>query len=263
MNIELQDSIRSTSTDLSQEISILRQVTNERFDSLKETLTAVAKQLTQKALARNPHHELAFSNHYSHIATTQTTQDPTEIYYQQDASLHSFIAEGCDSGCSCQYHHYRPQCRVSPTWLDSFIGRLFVTYSAIPMLDPRPCTGIGCKLKRKNHLSSSYYFPKWIVSRAVFFTTSWNCFIGSGTTLHLRVPRVNEDPHVWRSIECGDIKGLQKLFSLQKALPTDIRSSEASLILVSSLHSSAKLMSTYAFTVYPLGKTMGDSGLFG
>lgn len=140
----------------------------------------------------------------------------TPMVYFRAASLHS-----CLHICTCACHKMRHS--QSPTSLKSTFGSLFLHYNTIPFFQRANCDVSSCKVKSRSSLRLYYAFPQWLIARSIEFTLSWSSITGAGSSLHLRVPRVN--PHldyIYRTSAYNDIRYIQVQIAEKYILPTDV-----------------------------------------
>jgi hypothetical protein len=141
------------------------------------------------------------------------------------------LPDRCPGTCCCQCHTFSRSSFLS--WAHTFAGRLFITYNSFPILSPRPCDRTDCRARSKSSISLTYFFPRWLLLRALHVTMSFDAVVGIGANLHLRVPRIIPNDHfIWKCINSADVAGIQALLASKQAYPTDIDSQGRSLLLV-------------------------------
>ena len=91
---------------------------------------------------------------------------------------------GCDRICPCRCHHVERF--TSPASLTPIIGRLFVGYTGLPLLNRRSCDRISCQRgNRQIHVQIAYLFPIWFFLRLITLTITQ---VSSTFALRLKVP---------------------------------------------------------------------------
>ncbi|KAI0475240.1 ankyrin repeat-containing domain protein [Xylariaceae sp. FL0804] len=142
-------------------------------------------------------------------------------------SIDTLFTSLCDPSCTCQCHH--TSASRTWNWLRRFVGRLFFSYNHVPYLDPRPCNRAACRARSGSSIRFTYFFPAWLVSRALHVTAALETITGPGADLHFRVPRVIPDEHpVWGAM--SSISHLQLMLTNKILYPTDINSFGQSLL---------------------------------
>jgi hypothetical protein len=121
----------------------------------------------------------------------------------------------CPRGCSCQCHT-RASIRT-PLWLRSVFGLLFWTYSS--SISMRPCNYPPCRKGLGKH-HFTYYFPPWLVSRAIVASANLDNLSGAGAKVLISIPPiVPEEGHlVWSLVMAGNLEQLQNLLASDKNL---------------------------------------------
>ena len=75
----------------------------------------------------------------------------------------------CDHLCVCQCHRFTNL--VSPNALSQVIGKLFIGYVGLPLLNSRKCNRVSCRRKRNRmEIRVCYLFPVWFVLRFIALT---------------------------------------------------------------------------------------------
>lgn len=143
------------------------------------------------------------------------------------------ISHKCRSICRCRCH--KSTSIVSPGYLQAAVGAFFLSYSAMPTFGNLPCDTAGCRRTQGSRIQLHYYLPKWLFSRAVQFTVSWDSLSGTGASLHLKLPRViDPSDGVWEIIRCKGLVHLRQRFAWKQNSPADVSPAGMSLLLVSS-----------------------------
>lgn len=143
----------------------------------------------------------------------------------------SVANQRCGLLCGCRCHvrtHFK-----TPRSLSRIFGLLFYSYSG-SLLPGRPCNYPHCKKSGDQSSQFTYYFPTWMVARAVSITSTYRDLSGLGASWALKVPRVISDrARIWYLIEAGNLRGVQDEFTKKLASPFDINITGGSLLLVS------------------------------
>lgn len=138
----------------------------------------------------------------------------------------------CAQSCTCQCHqHGHIQ---SPKWLRSVFGTLFLRYNTIPLLSARQCDIQACR-STVSSMQLSYCFPKWLISRAIYVTTSWDSLAGSGASLCYQVPRVLCKSGPFTALEFDDISWIKRAIMSKELFPNDVNGFGRTLLHVSRL----------------------------
>lgn len=94
----------------------------------------------------------------------------------------------CDPLCRCQCHLMS---RVTtPRWLRRFVGVLFFSYASTPILGKRSCNFPDCRGLAISSMQLQYYFPPWVLSRCLSFSTTWDNLTATGMNLSFRLPKL-------------------------------------------------------------------------
>jgi hypothetical protein len=121
----------------------------------------------------------------------------------------------CPSGCRCQCHSLMSA--RTPRWLKGAVGQLSWDYNS--SVSVRPCDYVACRKSRAKH-QVTYYFPAWLLSRAVVASADLSDPLGMGARVSINVPLIipENDHIVWSLVMAGNIKQLQILISHEKNL---------------------------------------------
>lgn len=142
--------------------------------------------------------------------------------------------QGCPVRCLCQCH--RQASLSNFKHLKSPIGTFIISYNAAPAFRNFTCNISTCRGEPCFQLKVHYYLPRWLLTRAIFLSISYNSLTGHGASLHLRLPRViKANNSIWEIIGCGDIDRLQERFSWRENSPMDVSPKGMNLVLVSGL----------------------------
>ncbi|KAI0537860.1 ankyrin [Xylaria digitata] len=130
------------------------------------------------------------------------------------------LVRQCSFTCTCNCHQIKYS--HSPRWLTNLIGNLFIQYNAIPTFRRPICDKLTCTAKSSSSTRLYYTFPHWLVARAVELDISWSSLTGTGSSLHIRVPRVLELHGIWKAIKLGDLRWIRIQLANKSVLPTDV-----------------------------------------
>ena len=181
--------------------------------SLTSPTQSHSTQVTQKTLALNQQHQgrlpLLGASHASYDGPV-TCQDGS--IFRISASLSS---QQCPRACKCQCHT-RASIRT-PLWLRCALGQLFWTYeSSISM---RSCDYAPCRKSFGKH-HFTYYFPRWLISRAFVASANMDALFGAGAKVLVNIPLIvpEEDHLVWSLVMAGNLEQLRHLLLADKNL---------------------------------------------
>ncbi|KAI1211572.1 ankyrin [Annulohypoxylon truncatum] len=190
-----------------------------------------------QALHRELQGSIAQLNQGLAEAVSRPTADhiDTEPHLKRSTSwlvvyLSAFLVPVCSSPCMCSCHRLKRS--RSPSWLSSLIGGLFLEYNTIPLVQNIQCDAISCKAKSPSSLRLYYTFPLWLLARSIEIAVSWTSLTGSGSSLHLRVPRVLGRHRVWRAIQFGDMRWIRAHMAKKDIFCTDVNERGGTLAIV-------------------------------
>ena len=168
-----------------------------------EQMTLAVNQSTSKS-------RLLACNAHGKLPSIGATQHSPAVRISATTS-----SQQCPSGCRCQCH-----CNSSirtPPWLRSVFGQLLWTYSS--SLWTRSCNYVPCQKSLGKH-QFTYYFPAWLVSRAVVATANLDGLLGAGAKISVNIPLIipEENHIVWSLVIAGNLEQLRHLLSLEKNL---------------------------------------------
>jgi hypothetical protein len=141
----------------------------------------------------------------------------------------SCYRRSCRPWCSCRCH-VRRSIR-SPSIATDFLGSLFIGYSGVPGLT-QSCNEKQCSRRSQVRFITSYQFPKWMWTRALF--TSFMTSRLYGPEMLVRVQ--NTISYVSETYQCclnGEVGLLKKRFDNGLASPFDVDPEGVSLLHVS------------------------------
>ena len=127
----------------------------------------------------------------------------------------TIASQQCSRGCSCQCHT-RASIRT-PLWLRRVFGQLLWTYSS--SISMRPCNYPPCRKGLGKH-HFTYYFPPWLVSRAIVASANLDDLFSAGAKVLINIPLiVPEEGHlVWSLVIAGNLEQLRNLLAGDKHL---------------------------------------------
>jgi hypothetical protein len=138
----------------------------------------------------------------------------------------------CDQFCNCSCH--LNFCVRSPQWLEAALGALFLRYSGTPILRRNPCNNGKCRRSGDSSTISTYYFPRWALSRALLLSGTWKYVGGLGAAWSIKAPQVIPfDSMVWRHAWNGSLDQLQFLLRERPTSLMDMDPSGETLLHVS------------------------------
>ena len=120
------------------------------------------------------------------------------------------------SSTCCCYPRRRIQISNALSFL---IGSMCISYSGGQI--SQPCEQCHCRTKLPISLNIIYYFPRWILARAV---SAFLSFDPAGSpSVALQMPRIRPDTSkIFHLATAGDIGGMQSMFERGLASPNDV-----------------------------------------
>ena len=137
-------------------------------------------------------------------------------------------ASSCNSDCRCACHTSKRS--STPTVMDRILGKLFVGYAGIPLLNDK-CDVKECDKSQIPHVNMEYWFPLGLFwSQIVRLQLGYQSHLGPQVSLSMlrRVP--DSAPCVNFALD-GNIDGLKDLFKRGLASPKDVSSTRGYSIL--------------------------------
>ena len=155
-----------------------------------------------------------------HFNEHQEEGNPVDAIIQVRASL--LRSTTCPVHCPCQCH---TASRLrSPGWLCKAFGRLFIGYSAIPILNRKPCNEKSCRKQSQPRLIVTYFFPLWLLKRVMSIRATFSLEEPIGSSWVTKIPRVVPgDAAIAVKAFQTDVTAVQTLFSQGKASPFDVQ----------------------------------------
>ena len=120
----------------------------------------------------------------------------------------SIASQQCPRGCKCQCHT-----RASvhtPVWLRNMFGQLLWTYNS--SISVKSCNHAPCRKSVGRH-HFTYYFPSWLVSRAICASANLDRLSSTGAKMTINMPLIiPEESHIiWSLVIAGNLQQLQHL----------------------------------------------------
>lgn len=226
--IDIHSLLVSTSHSLSEETKKVFTMTQESQASIQEIREFMCHfQANPLNLQQVLETTLKASTGQADSTRSLPYKEPTP---NRNMSIEATIKRGCSTHCSCQCHrHTRIQ---SPKWIRSVFGSLFLQYNSLPVLDTRACDNIYCHQLSTKSVRLRYIFPRWLMARAVYLAVSWHSLTGSGSDMHIHVPRVLQNEDAVNAIRHRDFVWLKKAITTKEILPTDITKGGITLLHV-------------------------------
>ena len=189
----------------------------QNFAALQATFTTsmqpMLAQMSRMTLAPNQTANMRqdlVSNAQSDFHGPETSRDSSAVRIST-----TITSQQCPSGCRCQCHA-RMSVRT-PSWLRSVFGQLLWAYSS--SISMRSCNYSPCRKSFGKH-HFTYYFPRWLVSRAVIASANLDDLFGTGARISINIPLIipEEDHIIWSLVIAGNLKQLQHLLSHDRSL---------------------------------------------
>lgn len=226
--IDIHSLLVSTSQSLSEETKKVFTMTQESQASIQEIREFMCQfQANPLNLQQVLETTLKASTGQADSTRSLPYKEPTP---NRNMSIEATVKRGCSRHCSCQCHrHTRVE---SPKWVRSVFGSLFLQYNSLPIVDTRACDNKYCHRLSTKSVRLRYVFPQWLMARAVYLAVSWHSLTGSGSDIHIHVPRVLQKSDAIYAIEYKDFGWLKKAIAMKEILPTDITDKGNSLLHV-------------------------------
>ena len=139
----------------------------------------------------------------------------------------------CRPGCFCICHSVRKS--DTSGYFERIIGRLFVGYSGLPLLNSR-CDSVRCRRSQTPNVSAEYWFPLGFCwSQMICLELGFQPNIGPQWELST-LRRVPDSAQCVKYALGGDIEGLKGLFQQGMASPKDVSSTRGYSLLRVSRH---------------------------
>lgn len=158
----------------------------------------------------------------------------------------------CQTLCMCRCH--RRATLASPSWMQHLIGSLFIGYTALPTPTRPICNEKRCMQRQNWLVAVSYYFPLWILIRAIFPRARSSPM--DGCMVSIRTPLVisNTAPQ-YIAIQHDNMVGLQTLFGQGLASPFDVVGNSGQAILQVGGCDAPRYLRPYTNTLFRTGPT--------
>lgn len=146
----------------------------------------------------------------------------------------------CRSWCPSACHAKRQLNLTAPGMMESVLGKLFVGYSGLPVLN-KPCDFRGCRDRQNVTVTIEYWFPWWFVSKNSKLCLTY--LPRTGPQLQLSTTRrIPDDSQSIAFAMQGNIDGLKYLFSQGLVGSRDVSDSRGFTLM------RVRLASTFAST---------------
>jgi hypothetical protein len=121
----------------------------------------------------------------------------------------------CPRGCRCRCH--TRSSLQTPSALRGLFGQLQWSYKS--SLSIRSCNHSECRKSISNQ-HMTYYFPRWLVSRAFVASANLDNIFGAGAKVMVNIPLiVPEEEHiVWSLVIAGNVEELKHVLARDKNL---------------------------------------------
>ena len=123
----------------------------------------------------------------------------------------------CSDVCTCICHYH--QTKKTPAFLGRFFGNLFIGYTGLPKV-VQPCDDHDCIQRTSPMAVVTYFFPLWLLARALFLTVKLSSC--DGPQFCLRVPRVvRSNSAIMEFASRGDVGGVKQVLQERLGSPFD------------------------------------------
>ena len=141
-----------------------------------------------------------------------------------------FGSRRCSNSCTCACHVR--SFATAPRYLRGLFGALFIGYTGVPRITPA-CDVKSCVQRSSLIITAAYFFPTWLLARAVFIAVSLSSC--DGPQFSLRAPRlVDGNSAIFGSCYRGDVDGVRHLLSQRLSSPFDVSISSGDTALMVS-----------------------------
>jgi hypothetical protein len=189
----------------------------QNFAAFQATFTSsmppLLTQIEQMSLALNQQTQMRqhlVSNAQIPFYNPQTSRNNSAVRIST-----TIASQQCPRGCSCQCHSRASIC--TPLWLKSVFGQLLWAYSS--SVSMRSCNYPPCRKGLGKH-HFTYYFPPWLVSRAIVASANLDDLFSMGAKVLINIPLIvpEEDHIVWSLVVAGNLGQLRNLLAGDKNL---------------------------------------------
>lgn len=230
------------SNDLAQHQAVLVQTVDrgiKKVDKVDERITRIEELLMAQAVgidesqypeskANNQPTAAAMRRQPRRVASTPDAQKSAAKSQAIGIRVKKNIGPVCRPACSCRCHLERRS--QSYGYFDHIIGRLFVGYSGLPLVNT-PCDSTRCQRSQTSYISAEYWFPLgFFWSQIVRLELGYQPQIGPQWEL-TTLRRVPDSAQCVRFALEGDIIGLKGLFQHGLASPRDVSSTRGYSLL--------------------------------
>ncbi|KAK5123276.1 hypothetical protein LTR85_002706 [Meristemomyces frigidus] len=145
-----------------------------------------------------------------HLAVSGTTSQGSSVCIS--ATMTSLR---CPTGCRCRCH-VNSSVRT-PQWLKDTFGQLLWSYNT--SMSIKSCSYAPCRKSLGKH-HFTYYFPTWLVSRAIVASAKLDDLYGAGAKMSVTIPLIiPEEQHiVWPLVMAGNLEHIRQLMSQDRNL---------------------------------------------
>ena len=141
----------------------LLEPTQASLPSSGDALGSVLDRLSQR------HHESPAPHSQSH----STTESISVGQVASTVTVNAYTRPACNLRCACACH-IRRRAR-NPSFVDSFLGVLFIGYTGLPALGSS-CDFQSCRNSSVRAIQITYAFPTWFIQRSVDLVLGLNYF---------------------------------------------------------------------------------------
>ena len=127
----------------------------------------------------------------------------------------------CARCCPCQCH--APFRLQAPRFLRGLLGSWMLVLKDIALPTTRRCDYNLCRKSRLSSFSVSYYFPRWMLARAITIMGNWKDLHGAGVSMVVRMPRIRPfDTPLFRLAEGANVDAFKSLLCTGEVSPFDV-----------------------------------------
>lgn len=205
---------------------------DERISRIEDLLMAQAIRIDESQYPEsgpeNQSTAVARRQRPGRVGSTYDTEQSVSKPQAVGIRVKKSIGPVCRPACSCNCHIERKSSTYG--YFDRVIGRLFLGYSGLPLLNS-PCDAAGCLKSQTSYVSAEYWFPSgFFWSQIVRLKLGYQSHIGPQWEL-TTLRRVPDSAQCVRFALEGDILGLKGLFQHGLASPRDVSSTRGYSLL--------------------------------
>lgn len=221
--------ITGISSALTTNTSVIKRFEMQMVSKLSDLETLVQEQ-----------HQAQNENHIAarNMSTATVVQTASNLQSQPMITVSSRHVRPQSTSCGipwCTCSCHQPGSFSTPDFMRQLVGKMLITYSDVPNLNPQ-CTQSQCKKRRRfPSFRVSYYFPRWLWGLMV--TTHLAYTSRDGLELHrLRTPRIIPiGSKIFTLAQTGDLEAIRSLFTQGLASPYDVDQDGLSALWVWSI----------------------------